>query len=102
MATNSAADVVHNSAEHRFELPIENDAMAAAYYRIDRRGRLVMTHTEVPGPYEGRGLASMLARGLFEIARKEHFRLVLLCPFLRSWYARHPEYADVVEEQPAQ
>jgi hypothetical protein len=40
----------------RFELPIEGEAMALAYYTIDDDGQLVLTHTEVPAEYSGRGL----------------------------------------------
>ncbi|WP_342249120.1 GNAT family N-acetyltransferase [Sphingomonas sp. OTU376] len=98
MTEHGASDVVRNDDAHRFELAIEGDAIAAAYYRLDAKGRLVLTHTEVPSQYEGRGFASALARGLFEIARSRRLTLVLKCPFLRSWYARHPEYREVVDE----
>ena len=96
MPDRTAAEVVDNAAEHRFELPIEGDAIAAAWYRRDENGHLVLTHTEVPSEYGGRGLASTLARGLFDIARARGDKLVLKCPFMGAWFAKHPDYADVV------
>jgi predicted GNAT family acetyltransferase len=53
-----------------------------------------MVHTEVPDAYAGQGLASALGR--VSIAREQGFKLVLRCSFLEAWYARHPEYGDVV------
>ena len=97
MTDPDAAQVFHNPGQHRFELPIEGEAIAAAYYRRDDEGRFVLTHTEVPSEYEGRGLGSALARGVFEIARAQGYKLVLRCEFMQGWYARHPEFSDVVD-----
>lgn len=96
MPTFSPAQVVHNAAQHRFELPIEGDAVALAYYLIDAEGRFVLTHTEVPSDYSGQGIASTLARGVFETARAQGIKLVLCCTFMQGWYARHRDFDDVV------
>ncbi len=89
--------VQHDPGQKRFTLDIEgSEEPAIAWYQIDPEGTLVMTHTEVPFAASGQGVGSRLARGLFDIARKEGLRLVLRCPFLGRWYARHPEYSDVV------
>lgn len=90
-------EVKENGAQHRFELPIDGSdgEVAAAYYRIDD-GVLVLTHTEVPFEFAGRGIGSRLAKGVFDILRKTGRKAVLRCPFMGAFYARHPEYADVV------
>jgi predicted GNAT family acetyltransferase len=89
--------VILHEERHRFELPIEGDVYAFTEYETDEEGRYVLTHTKVPDEYSGHGLASTLARGIFEIARARGYRLVLKCPFLTAWYARHREYGDVVD-----
>jgi predicted GNAT family acetyltransferase len=90
-------EVTENAAMQRFELPIEDGdgAIAAAYYRQEG-DLLVLTHTEVPAEFGGRGIGSRLARGVFELLRSSGRRAVLRCSFMGAWYARHPEYADVV------
>lgn len=88
-------DVVENPEEHRFELAIDADNVALAYYRLDG-DRVVLTHTEVPQQYAGRGIGSKLARGLFDILRKTGRKAVVKCPFLNVWAARHPGYNDVI------
>ena len=89
------SEVRDNIAQHRFELPINGEAMAVAYYKIED-GRVVLTHTEVPAEFSGQGIASRLARGIFELLRGSGRKAILNCPFMGEYFARHPEYADVV------
>jgi predicted GNAT family acetyltransferase len=89
-------EVRENPEQHRFELPIEGGAVAAAYYTIVD-GRVVLTHTEVPSEFAGQGIATRLARGTFDLLRRSGRKAVLKCPFMGEFFARHPEYADVVE-----
>ena len=89
--------VSENTAQHRFELPIEGSAIAAAYYRIDTEGRLNLTHTEVPSEYAGQGIATKLATGVFELIRETKRKAVLGCSFMADFYRKHPEYADIVD-----
>jgi uncharacterized protein len=92
----TSADVVDDPASHRFQIMLGDDDVAAAYYRRDADGHLILTHTEVPSEYGGRGIASTLARGVFDQARDRGDKLVLRCPFMAAWYAKHREYGDVV------
>ncbi len=62
--------VVDNEAQHRFETPIDGEAIAAAYYRIDDNARVVLIHTEVPSEYGGQGFATALATGVFDLIRQ--------------------------------
>lgn len=89
--------VILNTAEHRYELAIEgSDEPAAAYFRDDGNGYRVLHHTQVPFEFSGQGIGSRLARGVFDDARARGIKLVLQCPFMGAWFARHPEYSDVV------
>jgi len=90
------SEVVENSELHRFELAIEGDDLALAYYRLDGN-RVVLTHTEVPYQYNGRGIGSRLAKGVFDILRKTGRKAVVKCPFLSVWASRHPEYNDIID-----
>ena len=90
-------DVVHDSRHHRFELAIDgSEALATAWYRDDANGHRVLTHTEVPPEFSGQGIGSRLARAVFDDARANGIKLVLKCPFMAAWFARHPEYGGVV------
>lgn len=68
---------------------------AFAIYRSDG-DRIVVTHTEVPPAFNGRGLGSQLAEGIFRIARQSGRRVVPRCSFVADWARRHPHYNDVL------
>jgi glutathione S-transferase len=94
-SSRTGAEVKENVAQHRFERPIHDGAIAAAYYR-DADGNLVFIHTEVPTEFSGQGIATELARGTFELLRQSRRKAVLKCPFMVHFYNTHPEYGDVV------
>jgi predicted GNAT family acetyltransferase len=87
--------VEENIPQKRFELKISDDALAAAYYRLDGV-RVVLIHTEVPAEFSGQGIATELAHGTFSLLRETGRTAVPKCPFMSRFVARHPEYADLV------
>ena len=87
--------VRENPAKKRFERPINDSAIAAAYYSVNA-GNLEFIHTEVPDEYSGHGIATELARGTFDLVRASGRKAVLKCPFMVRFYTTHPEYADIV------
>jgi glutathione S-transferase len=90
------AAVTENPALNRFERPIHDEAIAAAYYR-NGDGKLTFIHTEVPREFSGQGIATELARGTFDLLRGSGRKVVLVCPFMVHFANTHPEYRDVVE-----
>ncbi|YBV97946.1 N-acetyltransferase [Phyllobacteriaceae bacterium JZ32] len=88
--------VKENISQQRFELPIDGEIFAAAYYRVEN-GRVVLIHTEVPSEFSGEGIGSRLALGTFELLRQTGRKAILKCPFMNHFFARHPEYADIVD-----
>lgn len=90
--------IVENPAESRFELAIDGSPeIAAAYFRM-RGDQIVLTHTIVPERFSGQGIGSQLARGVFDEVRASNRKVILICPFMSAFYARHPEYGDVVAD----
>lgn len=89
------AEVTEDSRLNRFVLPITGDIVAAAYYRVEG-GQVVLIHTEVPLEFSGQGIASRLAEGTFALLRKTGRKAILKCPFMSRFFAKHPEYADIV------
>ncbi|AEE47722.1 GNAT family N-acetyltransferase [Cellulomonas fimi] len=92
------ADVLVSDAPqaHRFEARDEaGELLGFAVY--DGVGRtVVFTHTEVDPRHEGRGVASTLVRGALDSVRAQGRDVVALCPYVRAWIARHPDYQDLV------
>ena len=58
---------------------------------------MIFTHTEVDPKFEGKGVGSALARFALDDVRAAGTRRVLpLCPFIKGWIGKHPDYADLV------
>jgi glutathione S-transferase len=90
-----ASQVKENAGQNRFERPLGEGAVAAAYYR-DEDGKLAFIHTEVPTEFSGQGIGAGLARGTFDLLRKSGRKAIVRCPFMATFANAHPEYADVV------
>ena len=82
--------IEHNEARHRFEIR-HDGLMAVVEYRREAE-RIIFTHTEVPESWEGKGVASRLAATALDYAREEKLEVVALCPYIRRYLERHPEY----------
>src|ERR1700733_4816469 len=96
------ADVAtsHNPAEHRYEAHIEGELAGFAAYELTDR-LVIFTHTEVEDAFEGHGVGSALARfALDDVRASGTHRVLPLCPFIKGWIAKHPDYADLVHARP--
>jgi predicted GNAT family acetyltransferase len=60
-----------------------------------------MTHTEVDQDAGRSGLGSSLVRSALDDVRSQGIKVVPLCPFVRGWIDRHPDYADLVADDDA-
>lgn len=79
----------------RYEVWVDGHRAGLAAYQLEG-GVIVFTHTEVDDAYEGQGLGGRLARYALDDARARGLGVKPLCPFIRSWIQRHPDYADLV------
>lgn len=84
--------------DHDYEITVDGVHAGLAAFE-EREGALVYTHTEVDEGYAGKGVGSQLARGALDDARRQGLQVVPMCPFIRSWIDKHPDYQDLVREQ---
>jgi predicted GNAT family acetyltransferase len=90
----AALSVRDNRAELRYELVRGGDMLGFLLYRIEPDA-VVLVHTDVDPANEGQGLGSVLVKGALDDLRDRGVRAVPLCPFVRAYIRRHPEYAPV-------
>lgn len=88
--------VVDNPAEQRYELLDGGELLGEIVYR-ERDDVLALVHTEVEPKRQG--LGSELVKGALDDVRARGLRVVPVCPFVRAYIRRHPEYADVTAPQ---
>jgi uncharacterized protein len=55
-------------------------------------------HTGAPDSLRGTGAARALVERLIADARTEGFKIIPVCPYVKTQVERHPAWADVIEE----
>jgi len=81
--------VSHNERASRFETTVDGQ-LARCDYRL-HESVMLLVHTEVPPPLEGRGIGASLVRAAFEHAAAAGLRVRPRCSFVAAHVARHPE-----------
>jgi len=92
--TTTPYPVHHNPTESRFETTVEG-RLCVADYRLTG-GTMHMTHTYVPPPIEGRGIAAALVEAALAHARAHGLKVAPHCSYVRSYMRRHPQTHDLI------
>ena len=85
---------LRNVTSGRVEIE-RNGHVAYLEYRL-ADNVLELIHTEVPEALRGMGLASSLAETSLNWARGKNYRVDIICPFVRAYVNKHPEYSDLI------
>jgi predicted GNAT family acetyltransferase len=87
-------DVAHDTDKRRFEAVVEGQHSTLDYELAGTT--MTITHTRVPGPVEGRGIAAALMEAALAHARASGWRVVPKCSYAVAYLGRHREWADVL------
>jgi predicted GNAT family acetyltransferase len=87
--------VADHPDQERFEIRVDGELGGFVQYRL-KDGVLALLHTETDRRFRGHGLAGHLIHATLDAARDRHLAVLPYCPFVRSWIAEHPAYADLV------
>lgn len=92
----SDIELSHNSEQKRYEAHLDGKLAGFAEYMLADH-LTVFTHTEVDPSFEGRGVGSAIARfALDDVVAGGTDKIMPLCPFIKGWVQRHPEYLSAV------
>ena len=87
--------VADNPMGSRYEARIDGALAGVSQYELTD-DTIIFLHTVVAEKYEGQGVGSAIARYALDDAQDRDLYVRPLCPFIRGWMQRHPEYADLV------
>lgn len=90
-----AVSVEHHPEHNRFEATVAGGTAVLEYMKVG--DSLIFTHTEVPESLEGQGVGGALAKAGLEWVRDHGMTAAPLCPFVRAYIQRHPEYQSLVK-----
>lgn len=91
--TANAHSIRHDDAARRFSVVVEGHEGYLDYTHDD--GVIAITHTVVPSPIGGRGLAGALVQAALEYAREAGLKVIPRCSYAARYIDTHPEYADL-------
>ena len=96
MAVSPASDVSvsDNPHAHRYEASIDGEVVGYITYHSQPQ-LVTLLHTEVEPAFEGHGVGSRLVAEALDDIRRRDLWVLPICPFVRSYLARHAEYADL-------
>ena len=101
----SDVTISNNPDRERFEVLDAGKVIGKAWYKAydaDGSGERIFYHTVIDDGYAGQGLAGRLAKVALEETVAAGLRIVPVCPFIKSYIGRHPEYgASTVATTPA-
>jgi predicted GNAT family acetyltransferase len=88
-------EVTDNPDKARFEIIVDGELAGFVLYHL-RGNEIAFTHTETDDRFRGHGLGGHLVQASLDSARERHLAVLPYCPFVNSWIAAHPDYADLV------
>ncbi len=94
--TNHHVEVIHNAHDQRFEATLEDNDIALMDYQISGN-TITFIHTEVPPKYEGRGIASQIAKVALDYARDKGYKIQSTCSFVDMYLRKHKEYQSTAQ-----
>ncbi len=95
---DASPEVRDNPERSRFEIRVGDDLAGMLLYQDGRDDVLQLVHTEIHPRFEGHGLASTLIRSVLDTERERGQQILPVCPFVKAYLQKHPDYVDLVPE----
>jgi uncharacterized protein len=86
-------DIRHLPGQGRFETVVDGHTCELDYHL--QGGLMLITHTGVPRPLEGRGLAAALVAHALTWARSQGLKVRPVCSYVQVYMRRHPAWQDL-------
>ena len=87
--------VTDNPDQERYEIRADGELAGFIQYQV-KDGVIAFLHTETDRRFRGHGVAAHLVQSSLDAARERRLGVLPYCPFVRSWIAEHPAYADLI------
>ena len=81
----------------RFQITVDGSIAGFAQFADEGDDR-VFFHTVIDEAFSGQGLAGKVVSAALDQTREDGKRVVALCPFVKGYIEKHPEYADLTVE----
>lgn len=89
---------VETGSKGSFVVDVDGRRLAEMVYSKAGAERIIIEHTEVSEELKGQGAGKQLVAAVVEHARKNNLKIIPLCPFASSVFARVKEFGDVLDK----
>ena len=86
-------EIRHDAERRRFGATVDGYECELDY-RLSNQV-MTITHTGVPAPVGGRGIAAQMTKFALETARANGWQVVPACSYAAAYMQRHPEFDDL-------
>ena len=93
-------EVTHNEANRTFEAWIDGHLSKLDYIQDEKN--FVITHVGVHPSLRGQGIAGRIVEVSLAYARENSLRVVPMCSYAAAFIRRHPEYAELTQQNRAE
>ena len=76
----------------------EEGVLAEVVYHLQPPNTMIIEHTEVDEELRGRDIGFKLVNAIVEHARTHNYKIVPVCPFVKSVMDKKPDFRDVLAE----
>ena len=73
----------------------ENQSLARITFQVDGN-TLIVDHTIVSEELQGQGIAKKLLNHLLDYARKNNYKIVPVCPYVKAAFEKNPSWSDLL------
>ncbi|MGE7136534.1 GNAT family N-acetyltransferase [Luteibacter sp. NPDC031894] len=87
-------EIIHDSGKHEFSVVVDGHRCEVDY-QLDGKV-MTITHTGVPSPVGGRGIANLLTRFAVQVAAAQGWKVKPACSYAALWFERNPEYRHLL------
>jgi predicted GNAT family acetyltransferase len=89
-------EYIHEASRVWVPEPTTHKMIAEVLFPDEGEDVVNITHTFVDDSLRGQGAAGEIMKVTAERLRREHKKATLTCPYAKTWFARHPDYNDVI------
>lgn len=92
---NAELRIADNTERTRFEAHLGAELAGFTDYHA-QPGLVTLLHTEIDPAFAGQGIGSRFVAGILDDVRSRGLHVLPICPFVRAFLQKHPEYEDLV------
>jgi predicted GNAT family acetyltransferase len=92
-------DVVNDEKSGIYKAIAVTTEIAGMPYNVAGHDRIVLLATSVIPEFRNQGVATRLIRTVLDDLRAHGKTVTVVCPIVRHFIARNPEYADLVDPE---